>query len=139
MNTEISNATPQEEQWDMIIQPQRSLLESIILEEIQRVQAGDVIILRGMPGETVESPSLPGVKMISHLPDDELAGLIRGAKIIICRPGYSTLMDLAVIGRSAVLVPTPGQTEHLGKFSRGNGIFRTISLLKQEQSSASVA
>ena len=33
------------------------------------------------------------------------------SEYIIARAGYSTIMDLAVTGRKAVLVPTPGQTE----------------------------
>jgi UDP-N-acetylglucosamine:LPS N-acetylglucosamine transferase len=31
--------------------------------------------------------------------------------IIICRPGYSSVMDIAATGCRAVFVPTPGQTE----------------------------
>ena len=34
------------------------------------------------------------------------------SKSIICRPGYSTIMDLAIIGgKRALFIPTPGQTE----------------------------
>ena len=40
-----------------------------------------------------------------------MAGVILSAKYIICRSGYSTLMDLMALGRKALLVPTPGQTE----------------------------
>jgi UDP-N-acetylglucosamine transferase subunit ALG13 len=46
-----------------------------------------------------------------HLGDGPMAWLIRHARLVICRPGYSTLMDLAVFGKKAVVVPTPGQTE----------------------------
>ena len=30
---------------------------------------------------------------------------------MICRPGYSTIMDLAIVGSKALFIPTPGQTE----------------------------
>ena len=33
------------------------------------------------------------------------------AQWVICRSGYSSIMDLAVVGQKAILVPTPGQTE----------------------------
>jgi UDP-N-acetylglucosamine:LPS N-acetylglucosamine transferase len=36
---------------------------------------------------------------------------LKEAEVIICRAGYSTLMDLAVLNKKAILVPTPGQTE----------------------------
>ena len=33
------------------------------------------------------------------------------ADLIVTRAGYSSIMDLAVMNRTAVLVPTPGQRE----------------------------
>ncbi len=33
------------------------------------------------------------------------------ANVIVCRSGYSTIMDLLHINKKAVLIPTPGQTE----------------------------
>ena len=33
------------------------------------------------------------------------------SELIISRSGYSTIMDLSVLGKKAVFVPTPGQTE----------------------------
>jgi UDP-N-acetylglucosamine:LPS N-acetylglucosamine transferase len=33
------------------------------------------------------------------------------SSLIISRSGYSTIMDLVVLEKKAVLVPTPGQTE----------------------------
>jgi len=40
-----------------------------------------------------------------------LGALMRSAKAILCRGGYTTIMELVSLGRTAVLVPTPGQTE----------------------------
>lgn len=39
--------------------------------------------------------------------------LFHSAKKVISRAGYSTLMDLSVMGNDALLVPTPGQSEQL--------------------------
>ena len=33
------------------------------------------------------------------------------ADIVISRSGYSTIMDLARLGKKAIFIPTPGQTE----------------------------
>jgi UDP:flavonoid glycosyltransferase YjiC (YdhE family) len=93
-------------------EPQRSILENILLKELSDHGQMNVVILQGLPGKPRKSCPLPGVTVFNHLPDNEIRGLIKKAGIIICRPGYSTLMDLAVLGRGAVLVPTPGQTEH---------------------------
>ena len=33
------------------------------------------------------------------------------SSLIIARSGYSTIMDLAALGKKAIFIPTPGQTE----------------------------
>ena len=40
------------------------------------------------------------------------------SRLIICRPGYSSIMDLAKLNKKAFFIPTPGQTEqeYLGKY-----------------------
>ena len=50
---------------------------------------------------------------------------MKSARLIVSRTGYTTLMDLATIGRTALLVPTPGQAEqeYLGHLHRGTGRF----------------
>ncbi len=51
------------------------------------------------------------LSIINHLPDDQLATVLMEADLIICRSGYSTIMDLEPLNARALLVPTPGQTE----------------------------
>ena len=92
-------------------EPQRSIFEDTILNQLKANAQPNVVILRGLPGNPEQSSPLPGVISYNHLPDEEISRLIRSAGTIICRPGYSTLMDLVTLGRSAILVPTPGQTE----------------------------
>jgi UDP-N-acetylglucosamine:LPS N-acetylglucosamine transferase len=40
---------------------------------------------------------------------------------VLSRPGYSTVMDLRRVGKKAIFVPTPGQTEqeYLGGYLAG--------------------
>jgi UDP-N-acetylglucosamine:LPS N-acetylglucosamine transferase len=47
------------------------------------------------------------------------------AELIVSRSGYTTLMDLAALGRSALIIPTPGQTEqeYLGELHARSGRF----------------
>ena len=47
----------------------------------------------------------------SHLNAKELNSTILSSDLIICRPGYSTIMDLAKLMKKAFFIPTPGQTE----------------------------
>ena len=49
--------------------------------------------------------------MVDHLPSDELNQAINASDIVVARSGYSTIMDLSKLGKQAILIPTPGQTE----------------------------
>ena len=90
-------------------EPQRSILEEILLSQVLKTELKTVILI-GKPGEQVRE-EIKNVTIISHLPDADFSRLIRSSKIVISRPGYSTLMDLAILGKKAILIPTPGQTE----------------------------
>ena len=50
---------------------------------------------------------------------------IERSELIISRSGYTTIMDLVKLQRSAILVPTPGQTEqeYLGAYLMEKKLF----------------
>ncbi|MEI6553824.1 MAG: glycosyltransferase, partial [bacterium] len=54
---------------------------------------------------------------------------IQKSSVVLARSGYSTLMDLATIGKKAILVPTPGQTEqiYLAAYLSEKNIFYSIA------------
>jgi predicted glycosyltransferase len=106
-------------------EPQRTIFENVILNELALYPQQNVVILQGLPGKLHQSSPLPGVVIFNHLPDEEIGQLIGRAGVIICRPGYSTIMDLVTLGRNAILVPTPGQTEqeYLARHLSADGIF----------------
>ncbi len=72
---------------------------------------GNSVIVRGVPEGSSEEYEYNGITMFDHLETDALNSLMCNSRNIICRPGYSTLMDLFTAGRRALLVPTPGQPE----------------------------
>ena len=87
------------------------------------------VIVQGTP-ETEEAITISeNLKIYSHLDTDTLQKYIHEANIILCRSGYSTIMDLAVFGKKAILVPTPGQTEqeYLANYYKGKKYFFTVS------------
>jgi len=53
----------------------------------------------------------PGLKIVSHLEPAEFRSSMEKAAIIICMAGYSGIMDLVEIGKTAILIPTTGQSE----------------------------
>ncbi len=92
-------------------EPQRSILEKIILEELAK-HMEEALIVRGITDGTDKvSHPYPHVTMIDHLADKKLAEEILSAHYIVSRPGYSTLCDLSALNVSPIVIPTPGQTE----------------------------
>ena len=104
-------------------EPQRTLLEERILVQAAGCPC-ELVMVRGLPaGGEKPVGILPGMEVYDHLPAVELEKLIRRARLVIARPGYSTVMDLARLGKRALLVPTPGQSEqeYLGPYLAGQG------------------
>ncbi|HBH47803.1 MAG TPA: glycosyl transferase family 28 [Bacteroidales bacterium] len=86
---------------------QRSVFEKIVHQKLFKITSRlHYLIVRGLPdGQTVFPNS------INHCRPEKLKALILNAEYIICRSGYSTIMDLCYLNRKALLIPTPGQTE----------------------------
>lgn len=91
-------------------EPQRRIFENIILNYIKDKKE-HIVILRGVPGDGDMSVPSPNVKIFAHLSSEKIQVLLSTAKVVVARSGYSTLMDLAVTKKNALLIPTPGQTE----------------------------
>lgn len=91
-------------------EPQRSILENKILKSISKI-SGSIIIVRGLPESDgfIEVPK--NVQVFNHLPTNELSNIISLSKLIICRSGYTSIMELIGLNKKAILIPTPGQTE----------------------------
>jgi len=123
-------------------EPQRTIFENLILKQVENSNLKGVLI-RGLPEQNVianevkqsfhieiaSSVSLPRndekLKIFNHLETTELLHFIQKSKVVISRSGYSTMMDLAVMGKKAILVPTSGQTEqeYLAKYHHEKGHF----------------
>lgn len=110
-------------------EPQRSLLEKIVFEQWLAAPGTSMVCVRGLPLSTEVTPKLPNAIIYNHLQASALAQEIANAGIILCRSGYSTIMDLLPMGKKCVMVPTPGQTEqeYLALLLAEQGRIRTVS------------
>lgn len=86
---------------------QTDLLKKII-GKLQTYK-GKAAIVSSSPLEN----DLPENIILVKLPTaNKLSEIIAASKTIVCRSGYSTLMDMYTLGkRELILIPTPGQTE----------------------------
>lgn len=94
------------------VEPQRTIFENTMLEKYRNLQQR-TLILRGLPASEVQVEKIRQVDLMSHMDDEKFASTLKGCKEIICRAGYSTVMDLEVLQvlEKAQFYPTPGQTE----------------------------
>lgn len=104
-------------------EPQRSILEQKLITQLSQT-AYKTVILQGKPSQPETSLPHPHIQLLPHAPDEQMAAYIQSAKHIICRSGYSSIMDMAVLNAKAIFIPTPGQTEqeYLAKYLKGKKI-----------------
>lgn len=132
-------------------EPQRTIFEKLIIEQVERTNLKGILV-RGLPDEHVfanceerirkqsarvndiasSSRKFSGfprndeqLKTFNHLETAEILNYIQKSKVVISRSGYSTIMDLTTLGKKAILIPTPGQTEqeYLAKYHHNKGNF----------------
>jgi UDP:flavonoid glycosyltransferase YjiC (YdhE family) len=108
-------------------EPQRTIFEKKVLEQSKELP-GRKIIVRGVT-ESLEMTAVGGTEIYSSVKRSTLNAMIRGAKTVICRPGYSSVMELISYGKKALFIPTPGQTEqeYLALFYKEKGYFNFVS------------
>lgn len=112
-------------------EPQRTRFEDVVLRQLALFE-GSAVVVAGTPEVQGERKNEMGHRIIPHLSAEGLQSLMSRAKVVLSRSGYSTIMDLSVIGGKAIFVPTPGQTEqqYLADHFCGQGVH-----LRAEQNS----
>ncbi|MCM8756849.1 MAG: hypothetical protein NC823_00005, partial [Candidatus Omnitrophica bacterium] len=87
---------------------------------------GRKVILLGRPGEHFQEQIDQETTVYSHASREEISKLMNRAKFIISRSGYTTMMELAELGKKkALFIPTPGQVEqeYLARYYKQRGWF----------------
>jgi uncharacterized protein (TIGR00661 family) len=96
-------------------EPQRTILEKKILEQLNECQnktTRNYLLIRGTTSKNdFETPKIPHLETHDVLTSTVLNQKILESRVVICRSGYSSIMDLVYLQKSAILIPTPGQTE----------------------------
>ena len=108
-------------------EPQRSILEKSLIREL-KLHKNKSLLLQGKP-EKKYTDKINNLTIKSHLSSEELNLAMIESRLIICRAGYSTIMDLFKLQKNAVLIPTPGQTEqeYLSKYLSESRYFKSIN------------
>ena len=91
-------------------EPQRTILEQRLMEQAMPLSK-KFIFIQGKTQAKAHHFAADHVEVISYLTSQSLNDILLASQVLVCRSGYSSVMDLAALGKKAILIPTPGQTE----------------------------
>jgi len=92
-------------------EPQRTQLERILLPKIANLDGSSAVLL-GSPGRKNPPVMSDRCTVLSFASTEEKEMLMNRAKFIVCRSGYTSMMELAELQKPhGLFIPTPGQTE----------------------------
>jgi len=106
---------PSEPEYDVAVvlsgpEPQRTILEQRLMEQAMPLSR-KFIFIQGKTQTKAHHFAADHVEVVSYLTSSNLNETLLASKVVVCRSGYSSIMDLAALGKKAILIPTPGQTE----------------------------
>ncbi|MGD0710401.1 MAG: glycosyltransferase family protein [Bacteroidales bacterium] len=113
-------------------EPQRTVFEDLVVEQIKNANSLKILIVRGITESDEVKHISENISMVNNMGTEELRKTIQSSSLIISRPGYSSIMDMVTLGKNAVFVPTPGQTEqiYLAYHLKKKGAFYFVSQKK---------
>lgn len=91
-------------------EPQRTFLEQKLISEL-KTYSGKVIFIKGIVQEKQEIFQSENILFYNFMQSIALEKAINESELILCRSGYTTIMDLAKLEKKAFFIPTPGQFE----------------------------
>lgn len=111
-------------------EPQRAMLEQAIRSFAKEFKKPSILFC-GQPGE-LHQEQLGELVVRSHALGRELLEAIQQSRFIVARSGYTTMMEMAILNKQCIFIPTPGQTEqeYLAQLHNRKGY---ASFIRQEQ------
>lgn len=91
-------------------EPQRGMLEKHLKKEIVKYN-GNVIFIEGNIEKEQKTTTVRNVTYYNFMNSTELEQAFNESEMVLCRSGYTTIMDLAQLRKKAFFIPTPGQYE----------------------------
>ena len=91
-------------------EPQRTYLEESIIKSIAQLSSYRFAVVRGLK-EELPLPRHTNAQIIQMANTQQMNHLINATSTVICRSGYSSVMDMIHLEQKAILIPTPNQPE----------------------------
>ncbi len=112
-------------------EPQRTLLEDKLIDELEDYPE-KVVFIKGKIEPTQKTWEDKNITFYNYMQSKQLEKTINESEFILCRSGYTTVLDLVKLEKKAFFIPTPGQfeQEYLAKKFKKQGFIPTS---KQEK------
>ena len=91
-------------------EPQRTMLEEKLLIDFESY-SGKVLFVKGVVEKEFSLIEKNNLTICNYMTSDVLEKALNESSFIVSRSGYTTIMDLAKLGKKAFFIPTPGQFE----------------------------
>lgn len=111
-------------------EPQRTMLEELLKNQLKKYPK-KVLFVKGVVEQKQKTTTIDTITYCNFLTTEKLEQAILQADLVLCRSGYTTILDLAKLQKKAFFIPTPGQfeQEYLAKRLQGKSM---IPMAKQE-------
>jgi uncharacterized protein (TIGR00661 family) len=105
-------------------EPHRGKIE-IQLREMLSNYKGKLLFVSGKIEDEQKKFSLNSHTYMNFMTSTQVEQAMQESNMVLCRSGYSTVMDLVALNKKAFLIPTPGQfeQEYLAKRLKKAGFF----------------
>lgn len=95
-------------------EPQRSMLTEKLLKELKGY-SGKILFVKGKVEDEQKLQLLnyenASLEVYNFMQTNDLEEALNYSEMVLCRSGYTTVMDLAKLEKKAFFIPTPGQYE----------------------------
>ena len=91
-------------------EPQRGFLEEKLKKEMP-LYSGKVVFVKGIIEKDQKKEQIENVTYFNFMNSRQLEQTFNESEMVLCRSGYTTIMDLSKLGKKAFFIPTPGQYE----------------------------
>ena len=91
-------------------EPQRGLLEQKLFKELADYN-GNILFVKGKIEGEQRIETKQQFTIYNFMTSADLQTALNSCDLVISRSGYTTVMDLAKLGKKAFFIPTPGQFE----------------------------
>lgn len=95
-------------------EPQRTMLEEKLTHELENFH-GKVVLIKGIierdQKSSTQVTAINSITSYNFMTSIQLQNTFNESELVLCRSGYTTIMDLAKLEKKAFFIPTPGQFE----------------------------